>query len=418
MPREFVFPDLGEGIAEAEVVRVLIQAGDPVVEDQYLMEVETDKAAVEIPSPYAGIARIVHVKEGQTINVGDVVVTFDDGDGSVPAAPVGESAEVSAPAPARTEPEAAAPASSAPPKPAGRVAAAPAVRRLARELGVNLATVTGTGPGGRITKQDVEDHVAPSTPDAAPRPPLPAPSLPEGTLDKDKWGSIRRVPLNQIRKTIAKRMSQSASTIPHVTHCDEADITELDRMRRHLNEATGGDPKLTAMSFLIRAVCIAIRRYPIFNASFDAEQPQIIYKEYVNMGIAVDTERGLTVPVIRHADRLTLREIAMALRTIADRIRSNDFAIEDLRGGTFTITNVGALGGVFTTPIINYPEVAILGLGRSRRVPVIRNGEVEEALVLPLSLSFDHRATDGANAARFTREVVSYLETPAKFLLD
>ena len=417
MPREFILPDLGEGIVEAQVVRVLIQTGDRVAEDQYLVEVETDKAAVEIPSPYAGIAQIVHVEAGQTVNVGDAIVTFDDGDGSAAAVPAGEPSEAAAEAPAKAEPVAPSPASPSPPKPAGRVAAAPAVRRLAREVGVNLSTVSGTGPGGRITKRDVEKHVAtPAAP--APQTQLTAPALPEGTPDTDKWGSIRRVPLNQIRKTIADRMAHSASTVAHVTHCDEADITELDRMRRHLNEATGGDPKLTAMSFLIRAVCIAIRRYPIFNASFDAEQQQIIYKEYVNLGIAVDTERGLIVPVIRHADQLTLREIAVALRTIADRIRSNQFVIEDLRGGTFTITNVGALGGVFTTPIINHPEVAILGLGRSRRVPVFRDGEVKEALVLPLSLSFDHRATDGANAARFTSEVISYLETPAKFLLD
>ncbi|RME37741.1 MAG: 2-oxo acid dehydrogenase subunit E2 [Planctomycetota bacterium] len=229
---------------------------------------------------------------------------------------------------------------------------------------------------------------------------------------------MRRVPLTQIRKTIAAQMSRSAFTIPHVVHNDEADITQLDRFRRQLNEQTGNDPKLTPLAFVIRATCLALRKFPIFNASFDEENQQIIYKEYINIGVAVDSERGLIVPVIRNADRLSLRQIAMELRSLADRIRNNRFAIEDLRGGTFTITNVGALGGVVSTPIINYPEVAILGLGRSRWMPVVRRDEIVKALMLPLNLSFDHRATDGANAARFTKELMSYLETPAKFLLD
>ena len=424
MPREFALPDLGEGISEAQIIRVLVKAGEQVQEDQYLMEVETDKAAVEIPSPFAGIAQTVHVQEGQTVKVGDVIVTFDDGKaGAAPAAVA---------AVAEERPKVA--ESAAPTKGSTTVAAAPAVRKLAREMGVDLQSVTGTGPKGRITKADIEGHIsatgqAVTTDTAAPGPgeehPIPPPrpkppmaGVPEGIADTDKWGPIRRVPLNQIRKTIAAQMSRSAFTIPHVTHCDEADITELDRMRRRLNEATGGDPKLTAMSFLIRAVCVALRKYPIFNASFDEESGQIICKEYVNMGIAVDTQRGLIVPVIRHADQLTMRGIAGALRTIADKVRSNQFVIEDLRGGTFTITNVGALGGTFTTPLINYPEVAILGLGRSRKSPVIRDGEIVPALILPISVSFDHRATDGASAARFTREVISYLEMPARLLLD
>ena len=428
MPREFALPDLGEGIAEAQIVRVLIKEGDNVAEDQYLMEVETDKAAVEIPSPYSGVARRVHVQEGQTINVGDVIVTFDDGEGAVAASKV-----TAAVAPATTaSPQAASPPAitvaekpAPPPRRAGKTtaAAAPAVRKFARELGVDLDAVSGTGPGGRITKEDVERHArVPAPADKAPAAPVRTgrqPSgPPPGIADADKWGPIRREPLNQIRKTIAGRMSRSAFTIPHVTHMDEADITELDRMRRGWNEATDNDPKLTMMSCVIRATCLALRKYPMFNASFDEEGRQIIYKEYVNMGIAVDTERGLIVPVIRNADKLGLRSIAAELRTIADRIRTNRFAIEDLRGGSFTISNVGALGGLFSTPIINYPETGILALGRSRNVPVVRNTEVVQALMLPVSVSFDHRATDGANAARFTREIISYLETPAKFLLD
>jgi pyruvate/2-oxoglutarate dehydrogenase complex dihydrolipoamide acyltransferase (E2) component len=186
-------------------------------------------------------------------------------------------------------------------------------------------------------------------------------------------------------------------------------------VRNRLNEATNNDPKLTIMTFVIRATCIALRRFPIFNSSFDMEVGQTVYKDYVNIGVAVDTERGLIVPVIRNVDQLSLRGITAALRGIAERVRTNQFAIEDLRGGTFTITNVGALGGMFSTPIINYPEVAILGMGRSKKVPVLRNGQLGESLMLPLNLSFDHRATDGANAARFTGEIMSYLQNPASF---
>jgi pyruvate dehydrogenase E2 component (dihydrolipoamide acetyltransferase) len=425
MPRQFILPDLGEGISEAQIIRVLVKPGDPVALDQYLMEVETDKAAVEIPSPYAGIAKDVHVKEGDTVNVGAVIVTFDDGDGAAAKSPP-RAAAIATPAPPtiaggairvgsgsdRTLP--ALPTPAAPSRGKTIAAAAPAIRKLARELGVDIDSLAGTGPGGRVTKEDVEraKSGAPTGHPSQPAPPLP------GIADVDKYGKVRREPLNQIRKTIATQMSRSAFTAVHVTHGDEADITELDRVRRSLNDATHGDPKLTFMSFLVRATCIALRKHPVFNAAFDHEGWQMIYKDYVNIGIAVDTERGLIVPVIRDADRLTLRGIAAALRTIADRVRLNQFAVEDLRGGTFTITNVGALGGTFSTPIINYPEVAILGLGRSRKVPVLRDGQLAEALMLPLNLSFDHRATDGANAARFTGEIKSYLETPTKFLLD
>lgn len=429
MPRQFILPDLGEGISEAQIVRVLIKEGEHIALDQYLMEVETDKAAVEIPSPYAGIAKQVHVKEGQTVNVGAVIVTFDDGDGAAAIRAGSTSDQTPSATPGgtiragsgsdRTTPVLTAPA--APQHGKTVAAAAPAIRKLARELGVDIDSLAGTGPGGRVTKEDVEraksGTLAAASAPPAQRSPQPAPPLP-GIADVDKWGKVRREPLNQIRKTIANQMSRSAFTAVHVTHGDEADITELDRARRSLNEATEGDPKLTFMSFLIRATCIALRKHPIFNASFDHEGWQIIYKDYINIGIAVDTERGLIVPVIRDADRLTLRGIAAALRTIADRVRTNQFAVEDLRGGTFTITNVGALGGTFSTPIINYPEVAILGLGRSRKVPILRDGQLAQALMLPLNLSFDHRATDGANAARFTSEIKSYLETPTKFLLD
>ena len=432
MPKEFLLPDLGEGITEAQIVRVMVKDGEEIALDQYLMEVETDKAAVEIPSPFAGIAKTVHVEAGQTVNVGDVIVTFHDGgDGAASSSTSGKrSASATATKQAPSAPKAptkAASSATAPSRPVSAarttVAAAPSVRKLAREMGVDLNALTGSGPGGRITKEDVEGRAAgpAAAPTVAPAPPgaraTPAVPLP-GVVDADKWGPIRREPINQIRKAIAAQMVRSASTAVHVTHCDEADITQLEEMRAQVNEATNNDPKLTVMSFVIRALCLALGRRPIFNSSLDDERGEIIYKDYVNMGVAVDTERGLIVPVIRNTDKLSLSGIAKALRTIADRIRSGRFAIEDLRGGTFTITNVGALGGTVNTPIINYPEVAILGLGRSRKVPVIHDGELAEALVLPLNLSFDHRVTDGATAARFMCDVISYLETPAKFLLD
>lgn len=427
MPKQFQLPDLGEGIAEAQIIRVMVKPGDSITEDQYLMEVETDKAAVEIPSPFAGTVAEVHVSEGETVNVGDIIVTFDESGangksktdakpaakqtGSTSAAPVAATAVAEAPPP-QTEPK------------RTSAAAAPAVRKMAREMGIDLDSVKGTGPGGRITKDDLSKHGAkggPSAPGDAPapqpRPRPPAARLP-GKADTDKWGPVRREPINQIRKTIANQMARAAYTAVHVTHCDEADISALERTRRELNNITNNDPKLTLMSFLIRATCLCLRKHPEFNASFDIDNGEIVYKDYVSVGIAVDTERGLVVPVIRNADQMSLREIAAQLRSIGDRVRGNQFAVDDLRGGTFTITNVGALGGTVNTPIINYPEVAILGLGRSRQMPVVRGGEITQALMLPINLSFDHRATDGANAARFTRDLISYLETPARFLLD
>jgi pyruvate dehydrogenase E2 component (dihydrolipoamide acetyltransferase) len=353
MPREFRLPDLGEGVIEALIIRVLVKEGDEVAEDEYLMEVETDKATVQIPSPCGGKAGKVHVNEGDTIRVGDLLVTFDGRHA------MGEAASVPTPAEAILAPK---------------------------------GTVTAT--------------------DGVPPPAEPSAE----SEDTDKWGAIRRVPLNPIRKTIANQMSKSARAIPHVTHMDEVNITELESVRRRFNPGAADRPPLTVLSFVVRALCVALRKYPIFNATFDEEGDQIVYKKYVNMGIAVDTERGLIVPVIRNADTLSLSDIARELHSITDRVRGNRFVIEDLRGGTFTVTNLGALGGIFSTPIINHPEVAILGVGRSRAVPGIEGGQLREVDTLPLSLSFDHRVTDGANAARFMGEITECLANPARLL--
>jgi pyruvate dehydrogenase E2 component (dihydrolipoamide acetyltransferase) len=297
-------------------------------------------------------------------------------------------------------------------------------------MGVDIDSLEGTGPGGRVTQQDVESAAAapqrgapaptaraPATPGRpAPAPQRP-PAAPAGVAATDQWGATRRVALSQIRKTIAAQMVRSVSSIPHVTHHDEADITELDRLRRGYHRKDDPATKLTLMPFVIRALCASLRQHPILNASFDGDANEIIYKEYFNIGIAVDTPRGLIVPVIRDADRLGITELAGALAVIAEKVRTSQFTIDELRGGTFTITNYGAIGGMFGTPIINYPEVAILGMGRAQKRVVAHDGKMEVRTILPLSVSFDHRATDGAEVARFVNDFAALLQNPARLLL-
>jgi pyruvate dehydrogenase E2 component (dihydrolipoamide acetyltransferase) len=305
---------------------------------------------------------------------------------------------------------------------------------LARELGVDLSRVKGTGRGGRIGVEDVRaaaDQAAPaSEPPRQPEPPespaggIPAqrgsrePAVPPGVLGEDAYGHVRREPLSRIRRTIAAQMSKSASTIPHVTNFDDADVTELERLRKTIPAAfLGPTVKLTAMSFALKAVALALRQHPLLNASLDEEKGEIVYKQYVNVGVAVDTPRGLVVPVVRNADRLGILEIARELTLLAARARVAEFGVDELRGGTFTISNLGAVGGIYSTPIINHPEVAILLLGRSRWLLGVHEGKIEGRLKMPLSLSFDHRVVDGAAAARFLNDVIDYLQSPGKLLL-
>lgn len=417
MPQEFRLPDLGEGITEAQIIKVLVKEGDRVEEDQSLFEVETDKAAVEIPSPVAGVASIIHISSGQNVNVGDVMVTFDGTNGAT-TAPAKKAERASAT-------QATAPAVSAERPPASsatrtKTPAAPAVRKLARERGVDIDAIAGSGPGGRVTRSDVESASsggsAAAAPAQAPAPRAPTATVVEGVAAVDKWGATRRTPITQIRKTIAQQMTRSISQAAHVTHMDQADVTQLESMRREYNSAHDGVRRVTASAYVVRAVAMALRNHPVFNASLDMERGEIVYKQYINIGIAVDTERGLVVPNIRDADRLGIVAIAEALAEIADKARSAKFAIEDLRGGTFTITNVGALGGVFSTPIINYPESAILGTGRAREMPVVQDGQVVVRQMMPLSLSFDHCIADGAQSARFCGEIINYMEKPGTLL--
>jgi pyruvate dehydrogenase E2 component (dihydrolipoamide acetyltransferase) len=423
---EFTLPELGENIESGDVVSVLVREGDVIAGNDGVVEVETDKAVVEIPCPHAGKVAKVHVAKGQTIKVGQPLLTIEVEEPAKPQPAIG---------PAQPEEAAAAPAGAAErphPDPlpegegtegAGAVSAGPETRRLARELGVDLAQVQGSGKDGRITVEDVRAAASPATA-AEEAAGIPAqrgtrePAVPPGELGEDAYGPVRRQRMSKIRQTIAAQMVKSASTIPHVTNFDDADVTELERMRKTIPPAyLGPTVKLTAMPFVIKAVALAARQHPVLNATLDEAKQEIIYKQYMNLGVAVDTPRGLVVPVIRNVDQMGVLQIARELTLLAARARSAEFSLDELRGGTFTISNLGAVGGVYSTPIINHPEVAILLLGRSRWRLGVHEGKIEGRLMLPLSLSYDHRVVDGAAAGRFLNDVIDYLQSPGKLLL-
>jgi pyruvate/2-oxoglutarate dehydrogenase complex dihydrolipoamide acyltransferase (E2) component len=460
---DFKLPELGENIHSGDVVNVLVQEGDVIEANDGLVELETDKAVVEIPCPHAGRIAKLLVKKGDTVKVGQALATITSGETAEPAATEPVPAATAAPAPESAkakasggkEPDGAIAAAVAAPavldRP-GPIPAGPAVRRMAREQGVDLRTVAGSGKYGRITPEDLRTaspsaaaaapstaavSPAPAAPAVSPSSPAPAPVAPaaepappasasqpapvtsESTADA--WGPVRVEKLSRIRRTIAEQMTRAASTIPHVTNFDDADVTELERLRQGVPAGQlGQNIKLTMMPFVMKAVAMVLRRHAALNAVFDEQNEQIVYKEYVNLGIAVDTPRGLVVPNVRNADRLTILQLAQALGSIAERARGAQFGIDDLRGGTFTISNLGAVGGAYSTPIINYPEVAILLLGRARWLPVVRgenHDRIETRLMMPLSLSYDHRLVDGATAGRFLNEVIRNLETPGMLLL-
>lgn len=413
---------------EAEIIAVLVREGDVIREDAPLLEVETDKAQVEIPSPLGGRVERIHVSPGQTVRVGAVLVTFaDDGAPATPAPAGSARASTAKPAPAPApRPVTALPAATPAPVEAP-VAATPATRRLARELGVTLRTVRGTGPGGRILDEDVRaaasgPRVGPGAAAKAPGPakPLAGIGLEPPPLPRfEQWGPVERAPLSHLRRTIAERMTLSATLIPHVTHFDRADITELDAViTRNLETARAKGVTLTLTGFLLKAAALALLSHPQFNASLDPAAGEVILKRYYHLGIAVATERGLIVPVLRDVDRKPVLEVARELGALAQRVREGKAALEDLRGGTFTITNIGALGGTAAIPIINYPEVAILGVARARQEPVVRQGQIVPRLILPLTLTFDHRIADGADGARFATEIVQRLEAPERLLWE
>ena len=442
-------PELGENIEAGDVAAVLVKPGDQVAKDAPLLELETDKAVVEVPAPEAGVVAAVHVKAGDTINVGDTIASLDpagadaaspDAAGAengagveaagAPVAPVAASVATPAPAPpAEAEPEPpapvptavpASPAAGAAPQPmqpaGGRpIPATPAVRRLAREIGVAIDAVTGTGPGGRILLEDVKATAkrllqAPAAGPAPAAPPLP---------DFAQWGPIERAALNAVRRTSAAHLTGVWQTVPAVTQQDKADVTELERLRKHYGprvEAAGG--KLTVTAILVKVVAAALKVFPQFNASIDLPRSEVVYKRYYHVGIAVDTEHGLLVPVIRDADQMNIVAIARALGDLSARARARKLTLAEMQGGTFTISNLGGIGGSHFTPIINAPEAAILGVSRAAWEPVWQDGAFVPRLRLPLSLTYDHRLIDGADGIRFLRWVAEALEQPLLLALE
>jgi pyruvate dehydrogenase E2 component (dihydrolipoamide acetyltransferase) len=467
---EFKVPELGENVAGGDVTSILVKVGDTIAVDQPVLELETDKATVEVPSSVAGRVTDIKVKPGDKVNVGAVVLVVEDG-ASEAESPKAEAPKAESPEPESPKPEspkaekakdkvvsmparqAAAESKAAPraeaaeaqavksqtptPKPqaptpkaskpaAGYTAApaAPSVRRLAREVGVNIDEVQGSGPDGRISEEDVKEHArrilsslpslggsAAASPGAvAVRPAAPLP-------DFSRWGEIERQPMSNIRRTTSDRLSHAWTTIPHVTQFDKADITAMEELRKKYREqvtAAGGNLTVTAM--LVKVVATAVKQFPQFNASLDPQSNEIIFKKYVNVGVAVDTDRGLLVPVVRNVDRKNITEIAVDVHQLAEKARSRKLTLEEMSGGGITISNLGGIGGTYFTPIVNWPEVAILGVSRGIVESVWRSDKFEPRQLLPLSLSYDHRVIDGADAMRFLRWVVEAIEQP--FLLS
>jgi pyruvate dehydrogenase E2 component (dihydrolipoamide acetyltransferase) len=437
MARAFKLPDLGEGIHEGEVLAVLVSVGHKIKEGDLILEVETDKAAVEIPSPYTGSVKEILVKPGDTVKVGDVLMTFNNG---VEAEPVEAERRVEKPAEAPEVKR----AIEKPPEEAkqsvpetrtttagGPVPASPSTRRLARELGVDLRLITASGPAGLVTSEDVrafaeEDKKAVELPFAPEEKPsevkpisTPIPSLPDFT----RWGPVERIPLRSIRKATAKQMTLAWSQIPHVHNQNMVDMTKLEAFRqKHKQEIEEKGGKLSITVFALKAVATALKTYPKFNASLNNETGEIIIKHYFHIGIAVNTEDGLIVPVIRDVDRKSITELAVELNDLVQRTRMRKATVEEMQGGTFTITNVGPMGGGFFAPIINYPEVAILGMGSSSMQPVVRDKgekkhEIVPRLMMPIVLCIDHRVLDGADAIRFMKVIIDALEDPDELLM-
>lgn len=437
---EYKFPELGEGIHEGEIVKMLVKAGDTVTDETILMEVQNDKAVVEVPCPVEGKIVSVAVKDGQVCTIGELVMTIEV-TGEMPAASMHHGSSHAAPAVAvatpATAPAAVAvaaapvassvPAVAAPSAGAGReVLATPSVRKLAREKGITLAEVTPTGKHGRVTREDVlgfggAGTAAPAAVDTA----APA-AAGESTSSVAAVQQVvvgdrveERIPFKGIRKIIANAMVKSVYTAPHVTLMDEIDVSALVALRERtkpLAEKKG--VKLTYLPFIVKALVAACRQFPVMNAMIDEENQEIVYKKYYNIGIATDTENGLLVPVIHDADRKNVWSIASSIKDLALRGRDGKLAANELKGSTISITNIGSVGGMFFTPVINFPEVAILGAGRITEKPVVKNGQIVAAHVMALSLSFDHRIVDGATAQSFLNYIKQLLADPELLVLE
>lgn len=444
MAFEFKLPDIGEGVVEGEIVEWFVKAGDAVSEDQPLVAVMTDKATVDIPSPKAGTVTHLGGAPGEIIKVGAVLVTLDGDPGAAAPAPAEAAPAKPEPAtakpaaaetrPAAKEPPAAAPAPRPAPRPAparaedaGRVLASPATRKLAREMGIDLASVAGSGPRGRVTPDDVRQAAArpapapvalaaaAAAPAGPPRELLAIPRRGEGTGERVE----ERVPLRGLRKRIAQKMVESKQRAPHFAYVEECDVTELVALRQRLKpSAERYGVKLTYLPFIMKALVPCLREFPLLNSSLDDETDELVFKKYYNIGVATDTDKGLTVPVVHDVNRKSILEIAAEIVELTNRARAGRSKLEDLQGGTFTITSTGNIGGLFATPIINHPEVAILGVPKIRQQPVVREGQVVIRDILWVAMSLDHRVVDGAVGARFTQRLIEYLSDPAKIFLE
>lgn len=451
MEEQVKLPDMGEGVESAVVVGLLVEVGDDVEVDQGIVELETDKAVAEVPSPKAGTVKKIHVETDQEITPGTLLLTLDvpdeqtdrsgqegqetqptegpqepserqeSGEGEQKGKKPSSKKKAKSPKPSKDEEKTPEESSEQPQKPAkskqrteppasgnarpADIPAAPSVRRLARELGLDLGALRGSGTGGWITEQDVKDAARTTLQRRG------------GAGATDDWGPVRRERLRSIRRSIAEKMQQSHANTVTVTHFDDADVTDLEAFRtEHKHDLADEGVELTLLPFVVRAVVGALTAHPRVNASLDLDAGEIVYKDYISLSIAVDTDRGLIAPVLRDADRLSVAEVARALHDLADRARAGEFELADLRGGTFSLSNLGSIAGRYATPIINYPESAVLLTGRAGPTPVVRDGRVVVRTLLPLSLSYDHRLIDGAEAARFLRDLIASLESPARLL--
>lgn len=414
---DFKLPDLGEGVTEAEVDKWLVKEGDTIAEDDPLVELITDKATAEVPSPFAGVVTKIHVQPGEIVPVGTILVTIGEG------APAASDPLPTGPTPNRAQ---AARDTSIPEPPSSRdrvptegarasaptdgVKAMPPVRRLARELDVDLASVVGSGPDGSILRSDVIGYAATSRRGASDTAAKAArAAIPEGG---------RREPFRGVRRKIAERMSEAHRVIPPVTHVEECDVTELDATRNLANERAPDQPRLTFLPFIVKAVVQGLKDHPAMNASLDEDASEIVYHDRYDIGVAVDTDAGLVVPVVRDADKKRLREVAAEIDRLAAAARDGSLTAEDLRGGTFTVTSPGPFGGLMATPLVFHPQSAILGVHRATERPVVRDGQIVARKVMNLSVTFDHRILDGMTAARFALDVVKLLEHPMVLALE
>jgi len=418
---ELKLPKLGEGADSGVVVTIFVKEGDTIAKDQAIIELENEKAVASIPAAEGGVVAAVHVKVGDKLSAGQRILTLSGGGGAAPAPAATRPASKPAARPVPREPEPPAPITTPAVEesdlPVAAPVASPSLRRIARELDIDLRRVRGSGAGGRIEMNDLRGYIqrlqaAAARASATPAPATTAPARPVAeSIDFAKWGPVTKQSVTTLRGVIARRMWENWNTIPHVTQFDDADFTRLNELRKQYApayEAKGS--KLTLTPLVLKAVAATLKQHPIFNSSLDEAANEIVLKQYVHLGIAVDTEQGLIVPVLRNVDQKSVLDLAKELEVLARKARERKVSADELKGGTFTISNQGAIGGAHFTPIVNKPEVAILGLGRGAMKPVVREGRIEARMLTPLALSYDHRVIDGGSAARFIVDLVAALQ--------